>query len=249
MLTTNANSQIVAALLASAGKGTTFTGLVTRKQGVVRGGNTYGNDLVHTVIVTGFKYERLVARSLAALPGIKAEDIVARCAKKGQTITVKDVEDARNELTASFEATLAGENVSTTDNVYEPLVVNGDTVKAGRVYRCVADKSADGVVCKCRKCSGDEKQPVDGTIYVQGLRIWSEVLEAAPNGHWVTKSAPKTIAKDALRHALPVGRYVSYRLEPGQDWILRAGGTAEVEATKKGFVVTDELFTAVSAAA
>jgi len=55
------------------------------------------------------------------------------------------------------------------------------------------------------------------------------------------KSAAKTVAKNLLRSKLPICKYVSYRLEPGQDWLLRAGGTAEVKATQEGFLVTDEI--------
>jgi len=32
---------------------------------------------------------------------------------------------------------------------------------------------------------------------------------------------------------------VSYALEPGTDFVLRAGGTAATQATKDGFLVTD----------
>lgn len=249
---TNANSPLVAALLADARVGT-FTGIVTTKKGTVKGGVHYDNDTVHTVIFTGFRYDRLVVRSLDAMDAIDPNDVVAKAAKRGHTITTDDVAVARAELRESFTKSSTGDNTSTTDHVYEPLVVNGEVVRGGRVYKCVKgtmDENGEPRVCRCRNCTGDPKAPLPGTIYVQGLRVWSEVLVPAPNGKApAPKSAPKTIAKDTIRSMLPVSRYVSYALEPGTDFILRAGGTAAIEATKGGFVVTDDIMEAIGKAA
>lgn len=245
---TNANSSLIAALLADARVGT-FTGIITRKVGETKGGVLYGDDLVHVVIFTGFRYDRLVQRSLDLLPSITDDAVVAQAAAKGVTLTLADVATARAELEASFKASLDGTNEATTDEVYEPLTVDGQSVRGGRVYRCKRETGAEGK-CHCRKCSGDAKAPLDRTIYVQGLRIWSEVLEAAKNGPVpAPKSAPKTVAKNLLRAALPVSKYVSYRLEPGTDFMLRAGGTAAVEATTRGFTVTDDIMKVIERAA
>ena len=240
---TNSNSKLVAALLQKSG-GATFTGLFTTKQGVVRGGQRYGDDTIHTVVVTGFSYENLVKKSLAKLPSVTTASVIASAASKGLTITEEDVKVARGELEASFQSSLDGTNEATTDHVYDSLVVDGSSVRGSRVYKCTGQPK-----CKCRACTQDPKAPLDGTIYLQGLRIWSEVLTPAANGSApAPKSKSKTIAKNALRETLPVSRYVSYRLEPGQNWILRAGGTAEVEATKKGFLVTDAIVNTLSQA-
>jgi hypothetical protein len=107
------------------------------------------------------------------------------------------------------------------------------------VYKCVA---GSGVKCHCRNCSGDEKAPLPGTIYLQGLQIYSKVLVPAVNGPApAAQSAAKTIAKDLIKKQLPIRRYVQYALEPGTDFMLRAGGTAAVEAEERGFLVTDEI--------
>ena len=82
---------------------------------------------------------------------------------------------------------------------------------------------------------------------MQGLRIWSEVVDPAPNGKApAPNSRPKTVAKNILRGRLPVSKYVSYRLEPGTDFVLRAGGTVAVEATKKGMTVDPVVADAVA---
>lgn len=255
-MTTNANSLAIAQTLAqSQGLGTTFTGLVTTKKGEAKGRGddrkVYGNDTVHAVIVAGFSYERLVRRSLAM---VKAADLglaLAKATAKGlvgydgkgakavaRPLTLDDFQAAQAELVASFEATLAGESVSTTEHVYEPLSLDGEPVKGARVYKCAA-----GVVeaCRCRTCTGDDAAPLPGTIYLQGLAIGSKVLVPAVNGPVpASQSAPKTVAKDALRKGLPIGRYVSYALEPGTPFILAAGGAAALRADKDGVTVDPE---------
>jgi hypothetical protein len=246
---TNANSKLLATLLSQAHIG--FTGLITTKKPTVRGGVEYGNDQVHVTVFTGFRYDRLVQRSLDALPTLDAQKVVASLANKGHTVTLADVEMARAELKASFESSLAGTNEATTDHVYEPLVVVDETtgekvtVRSGRVYKCVAgmmDENGTPRLCHCRNCTGDPKAPLPGTTYLQGLQVYSKVLTPAPNGPAPEpKSSAKTLAKNALKHQLPIGRYVSYALEPGTDFALRAGGTARIQAQNNGFVVTDDI--------
>jgi hypothetical protein len=62
-----------------------FTGLIVRKAGVVRGGQanpvTYGDDLVHAVIVSGFRYGSLVERSVVALDAMTDSDMDAIVAR------------------------------------------------------------------------------------------------------------------------------------------------------------------------
>ena len=245
---TNANSKILAVLLADAKVGT-FTGLITTKKGDTRGRGAdkklYGNDQVHVVILTGFRYENLIQKSLDGLEGVTVDSVIEACAKRGQTVTAEDVILAKTELQESFTKTLEGTSTSTTDHVYDTLTVDGEKVRGSRVYKCVAGTpNEDGVpyVCKCRGCTGEEKAPLDGTIYLQGLQIFSQILTPAPNGPIpASNSAPKTVAKDEIRSQLPISRYVSYSLEKGTDFILNAGGTAAVKATQDGFIVTDEI--------
>jgi len=252
---TNADSPLLAALLADARVGT-FTGLIRRKLGEEKGGVRYGDDVIHTVILTGFKYDRLVQRSLDALPGVTDQEIVDLAAAKGlcdaktsKPVCLADVAAARAELIESFNKTLNpnAESESSTAHVYEPLVVNGEVVRSARVYRCVKN---EGHKCYCRDCTGIKSAPKDGTVYLQGLAVFTTVLEAAANGPVPpTKSSAKTLAKNLLRSKLPISRYVSHPLEKGADWVLRAGGTAAVEAQKAGFVVTDEIINVLARAA
>lgn len=236
MTTTNSISPVLAANLASARKGT-FTSLIIRKEGEERGaaGNkvTYGDDLVQVVLVTGFKYERLVARSRDMLANLSDADIDALVARnytgwngRGAkavevAVTRADFDAARTELLTSFESTLAGTNTSTTEHVYEPLVVNGEVVRGSRVYIGNPDPTQNAAT--------------PGTVYLQGLKIGERVLDAAPNGPVpASQSNPKTVAKNVLRSRLPVARYVSYKLDAAGGWLLAAGGAAVAACDTNG---------------
>lgn len=268
MSTTNANSVTLAAHLAEL-RGGSFVGLVVRKEGVERGPKgakvRYGDDLVHVVLISGFRYTALCERSLVRLRTIDPDEIVQFCADRGITdgdglpIIRAAVDMAIADLHESLTLSMLGLNESTTDHVYEPLMLDGEVVRGCRVYRCrknithVEDpEKLDVLACKCRDCTGDPKAPRDGTIYLQGLQVGSKVLEPAPNGPVpASKSRPDVVAKNIIRRRLPIGRYVSYRLEPGCDFILRAGGVAATAADGDGVelrdhVEIDEVFTLAS---
>lgn len=265
---TNASSILTAAILAKSKTGS-FTGLVIRKKGEEKGKGPdrklYGDDQVHVNIITGFDYLRLVKRSLKALDAVTDAQVVENDVKYQQKLakdagksdddvaavtarfTEADVAVARAEMIESFNKTLAGTNESTTDDVFEPLVVDNETVKGSKVYRCKRKAGKDGE-CYCRECSGwtpdtkGRKPPVDGSIYLTGLKIFEKVLEPAKNGPVPpANSSAKTLAKDALRHVCPIRRFVQFVLEPRGEWMLHAGGTAALEATDRGFCVTDEV--------
>jgi len=238
---TNATNAALALTLANARNGT-FTGLITQKIGEERGAKgskvRYGDDLVHVVLYTGFRYENLVVRSRELLQAMNPADLVTEFATKGiaagdgSAIRLADVCKAVADLDESFKASLDGTAVSTVEHVYEPLVVDGQVVRGAKVYKCVA---AEGIPCHCRNCTGDQKAPVPGQINLSGLKIGEKVIEAAVNGPVpYAKSRADVVAKNIIRSRLPVGKYVSYRLEPGADFILRAGGTAAIAADKDG---------------
>lgn len=252
---TNSGSAILAMVLASAPERATFTSLITRKQGTVRGGRVYGDDMVHTVVLTGFRYDRLVERSQEKLVEMRSQaaDIAKALASKDAyqngklvQVTEADVIQAMDELELSFKNSLdpTMPSTSTTDHVYEPLVVDGEVVRGARVYVCAKGKAPK---CHCRDCTGDEKAPKAGTIYLQGLAIGSKVLEPAPNGPApASRSNPVVVAKNYLRYKLPVGRYVSYRLEG--DFVLKVGGTAAVKVDDQGIHLDRDLVALVATA-
>ena len=237
MTATNASSVSLAQSLAGARKGT-FTGIITRLLGEKDGGTTYGDALVHDVVITGFSYTSLKARDLKVLEGITDADLTALLQAKAPLawdrpraknaaqvpVTLADAKLALAEMIDSAKKSIAGTNTSTTDGVYEPLVVDGETVRGARVYMGHADTTQNVA-------------PV-GTIYLQGLRIGRTVLEE-PQAGWSApagKSAAKTVAKGLItkEFKLPSRRYVSYQLHAQGGWVLAVGGGAAVAADAAG---------------
>ncbi len=259
-MSTNANSEILTTILANRHYG--FASLITAKVGVQRGRGsnkkTYGDDQVLSVFVSGFRYGNLVQRSLDALNDITDADVMANINTKGAhgwvkgvetPVTLADVAQARTEMVASFQRTLdpSEPSTSTTAHVFEPLLLNDKPVRGAKVYRCVADDTDHK--CKCRTCTGDEKAPLDGTIYISGLQVASKVLTPAPNGPKpFPNSKPKTVAKNFLKKGLPVKRYIQFRLEPGTDFMLKAGGTAATQVTDQGIILDEATFAIIKAA-
>ena len=254
-LGSNANSDLIAHLLQE-GRVGTFTGLIYTKKGVVRGGKVYGDDTTQYSLFTGFKYERLVQRSLELLDTI---DLDALVAASGGAFTKADADLALAEQRASFKRTLdpTQESASTTAHVYKPLIVNqvelddngkpvfdggkvkqtNLTVRGSKVYKCVAD---EGRKCHCRDCTGEKRAPLDETIYLDALVLHRTVKKAAVNGPAPKpNSKPKTLAKKAIGNTLPTAKYGRFILEPGTDFILKVGGTARLTAANDSYTVGD----------
>ena len=255
-MSTNANSRILASVIANANLGT-FTGLVQTLKGTERlapgekrGGTklVYGNDKVHVCLFTGFKYSALCQRSLDVLATLNAETVLAEMKAEGLVgyegrgekaveveITLADVQEAIDRLQASWGLSRDGLNQSTNDHVFEPLVVNGETVRGCRVYTGQTDEA---------KAAGIEPPAAVGTIYLQALQISRTVLTPAPNGHVPeSKSGARVVAEGFITDKTPMANYRSYRLVPGESWLLRVGGAAVAAASADGadFSRADEI--------
>lgn len=198
--------------------------LVYTKKGIVRGRGTdrkgYGRDRVRITFLSGFDYPTVVRKSQAILPEMKSADI-AEIAKdkgvvdrQGNPLQFPDIQKALVELWESFARTLEGNGVSSTQDVYETLEVNGVTVPGCRVY--IGEGNPE-----------DPKAPIPGTVYLQGLFVGETVLEEDLNGPAPEpKSGAIPLAKRLIRKQLPVGRYVSFALEPGSEFDLQVDGSA-----------------------
>lgn len=236
-MTTNASSVSLAQSLATARKGT-FTGIIQQLVGSERGGVRYADALVHDVVITGFSYTRLKERDQKILAKITDQDLAAVLAAKSPQawdrpraknavqvpVTLADMKLALAEMLDSCQKSIAGTNTSTTEDVYEPLVVDGETVRGARVYVGHADPTQDAAP--------------KGTIYLQGLRVGRTVLADPANG-WgpATKSEAKTVAKGMItsEFRLPSRRYVSYKLDTASSsWVLAVGGGAALAADAAG---------------
>ncbi len=230
-MSTNSNVTLPAAALAFRANGCTFSSITHRKVGKEVGKKgekkVVGNDLVRQTVLLGFKYDRLCERSIAALTEMEPELIVASWQGKvaGMDFTQSDFETAAEEVRQSLTLSRDGENISTTDEAFEPLVVDGERVRGGRIY------------------VGENENIPRGTLYIQGLLIHTEILEKgeAPPPHKYREV--RTALKDAIRRELPIGRYMSARLLPGGEWFLKVGSSAVLECGDKSLKIDSRLIT------
>ena len=219
---------------------TPLKGVVRLAPGEKRGGKKVrmGNDVVRDTFVAGRSYTSLkrkdgtiladLAANPARLDAMAAEGHMAwsgRGAKAVQVpVTRADFDLALAEMIASTAKSIAGTNSSTTDHVYEPLLVDGKALKGYRVYVGPADPSI-------------KPASAPGTIYVQGLRVGRKVIEAAQYPRPQSKSGAKAVAKRVITRLLPSRRYVSYALEPGTDFVLNLGADAVTASDDAGITV------------
>ncbi len=211
---TNANIPEVAQLIKDARTSANFTSLIIRRKGVRRGGKVYGDDKVHSVFITGFSYKRLCKRSLDSLTRIKSSDVLSDLQHLYTNMTLAHIVAARHDLREGLKRSTAGTNPIS--DVFDPLRVNGEIVRGAKVYSGPGNSS-------------DPRAPVPGTIYIQGLGVGHKILEKAANGPPPRPNySMHTAIKNHIRWRLPVGRYVSYALTPGQDFELKIGGQAKI---------------------
>jgi len=214
-------------------------GVTRLAPGEKRGGRKVqmGNDVVRATFVGGSSYMNLTRKGQGILAALTAPDLDAmaaeglmawsgRGAKAVQVpVTRADFDAALAEMIDSTAKTLAGTNSSTTDHVYEPLVVDGATIRGYRVY--VGPAAGSGAAPKS----------TPGTIYVQGLFLGQTVITPAQYAKPASKSSGKSVAKRRITRLLPVRRYVSYALEPGTDFILNLGAEAVSASDAAGITV------------
>lgn len=161
------------------------------------------------ILAAGFIYEHLTKRRLAGLAGIEIPAVLAKCAgrldKDGLPITAAAVETAINDLRASYQRTLDGVSKWSAADVFEPVVINGVTVRCAKTY--TGSKAAE-----------------PGTIYLSGLIIRKTVIEAAPFPKAAPKSRADVIAKAVIETMLPGGSIVSFKVTPEQCTVMNAHG-------------------------
>lgn len=234
---TNSNIILPAAALASRmGQGCTFSSIIYRKVGKEVGPKgakvRVGNDLMKYLFISGFRYDTLCQRSLDRLALLDADALLAEWGGTvgGHAIDRAGIVAAMDEVRDSLTLSRDGKNESTTDDVFEPLIVDGITVRGGRVY------------------TGGKASPV-GTLYVQGLVVNSTVLEAGNPVPPHKYREARTAAKDTIRGMLPSAKYASYRLEPGGEWFLKVGGSAVAECGDQQVRIDADLLAAAETAA
>ena len=230
-----------------------FLSVAITKKGVLRGKKgakvRHGDDKVAAVILGGVNYGNLKTRDQAILVEALQADadlfqtLADRAASRNilawsgrgknatqMAITSQDFEDAYNAMLESIEKTLNGTNTSTSAHVYEPLEVDGNSVRGCKVY--VGDGGADA--------GADARTPEEGSIHISGLRIASRVIEEAEFAIPASKSGGKTIAKRLINKwlSLPSRLWVQYTIPAGENWRLKVGGQAALAMTDHGLEIT-----------
>ena len=128
-----------------------------------------------------------------------------KAGQAGLPITAAAVETAIADLRASYQRTLDGLSTWAAADVFEPVVVDGVTVRCAKTY--TGNKAAE-----------------PGTIYLNGLIVRKTVLEAAPFPKAAPKSRADVIAKAVIEKMLPGGSIVSFKVTPEQVRCLNAHG-------------------------
>jgi len=210
--------------------------IAVQKVGAVRGGKAnpvrYGDDKVLSIMLPT-SYMNVQTRTLDILieelrsnPDLftdlaaKADSRGIKGWAKGQevAITAADFKKAYDALVASLTKTVNGVNQSTSEHVYEPLVVDGQNVPCAKVY--VGGGNPD-----------DKRTPIVGSIYVSGLQLAQHVLEEAENGPVPSsKSRADVVAKRLVTAwlKLPNRRWRTYRLPANEAWRIKTGADAAV---------------------
>lgn len=213
-----------------------FLSLTIRQKGTLMGKKDakirVNDDLKLHVGIVGADYGRLVERSRSQLAVLQSDPAFAANLAAELKVDVSVVNDAITEVADSLALSAAGQNESTSADAFEPLVVDGVTIPGCKVY--VGKKNADGD----DTATLNEDAEKIGTIYVDMLSVYSKTLEEAKHTH-TPNSAPLTLAKNAIRYMLPIGRYRRFSLAVDGDkrpigWQMKIGNEAVLHAEGNG---------------
>lgn len=238
-MTTNATDTTLAENLSGistdglgVGQGT-MVSIILRKKGMTTGATTYGNDMVHVLMWTGFHYKALAERSLKKLDqlwdsGTLFRDLLKEALDhnvydatiEDVSTAVQELRDSLSKVASSTHETPMGEPSYDVSRWWEPLIVNGEPVIGAKVY------------------IGQSKTIDKGTVYIDGVKLGEKILVKATNPKRVPKSKPKTVIKDILRDKLPVGLYARYSLSKDRVISLSVGQDA-VKNVKDSCVSVD----------
>lgn len=219
----------------------TLVSLTVQKKGLERGKKgdrkVYNDDLVQVLIWSGFSYEALAGRTLKKLRKVQDNPVLIKELAQEvinlhgcNEITFADVtlaiQETENWLTGVLTNAAEGSSQEGTrdEEVFYPLIVDGIKIPGCKIYQGVGDPSKP-------------RAPKPGTVYVDGVKLGERVITPAPNGHWKTKSKPKTLAKKLLRKRLPIDLYVRYACEPERLHEILVGATAGEVAKANGIHV------------
>ena len=162
---------------------------------------------------------------IAALAGTNGN-----CRFASLTYTSKESgEKARHTVLLGFNYRTSIENSLATLEVVRPFLKDIDAIAADELllsFRKTLDGTQDGYTkaetYADTSVKGLKVNTVDNSLQLFGL-VQSKVV-LVPGVHKPVNSAPKTIAKNAIRKLLPVGKFREYALDAGAIFGARVNG-------------------------
>jgi hypothetical protein len=203
-----------------------LTAAVASLPGVRFAGVTYrakeSGELARHCLILGADYGEQIRKSLAILnarENIAVDVATTRELSKAIDATAKGspARKAANAALASFQGMIGAERAASAElflsfeetlSAHERGEQNKAYTKAG-LYESI--------------CPGLQVSRADGTFEISGLQHSKTVLETGV--YPVVNSSAKTIAKNEIRKALPVGRYRTLCLDAGALESVRIGGS------------------------
>lgn len=201
----------------------TFSYLTTTAKGVLRGRGAdrklYNDHRKKYKLITGYKYNNILGRSLDVMERIDLVDVVA----ENDGFDIFHAQEAFESVWESLTRSRAGENTSTTDAVRGPVVATNPETGESEILR------------------GCWRHTETGTLYLYALVEKSWTLQAPSNGYWKTNSKPLTLAKRAIERTLPIGKIRGFTIEAGADFSLILGGVEPLDGWMVATTTAEEL--------
>lgn len=222
-----------------------FASFTTRLVGEEKKGVRRGDHVMQYVVVLGADYRTLVQRSMDTLQAtvndpVQVQKLLEDFVKDGivdeqtgQPVSLQDLHDAvtgtvrgRKGLLTAYSETLAGSNQDyTLEGYMSPLTVDGQTVAGVNVY--TGPEHTD-----------DPRSPQPGSMYLKCVVVASKLITPSPNGDKIpSKRGAVARIKDYLESKLdlPVRRFRTFRLQPGDAATLKIGKSV-MEVAEDGSV-------------
>lgn len=198
---------------------------VASLQGVKFVGVTYrskeSGELARHTLILGASYQNTVKASLDLLtsrPFIGADMQQTKALADAVKATVKDTKErkAANAALKAFQETIGAERAAASELALSLFA----TLEAGTRGEQNPGYTKAGVYETI--CEGLKVSRTDGTFELCGLAHSKVTLEAGT--YALVNSSAKTLAKEAIREALPIGKYRTLSLDAGAMESVRIGG-------------------------
>lgn len=204
---------------------------VANVQGVRFAGLTYrskeSGELARHTLILGASYENTVKQSIDLLtmrPDISADMTETRRLQSLVALHESGTKErkAANAVLKAFQEAIGADRAAAS----ELCISLSDTLIAGATGGQNAAYTKAGLYEPI--CEGIKASRADGTLELWGLAHAKRVIEQGV--YKVVNSSDKTLAKEAIRKGLPVGKFRTFALDEGAIESLRISG-AEIDVS------------------